>query len=328
MLFKASIAARALLIGFLLRERSLPVTSVTPASSSTLRTEDPATRPRPGDGRISMTDAQYFACTLCAIERFSVSLIVIIWRFAARVAFSIASCVSAAFPRPTPTRPCLSPITMQTLKLKRRQPAMTRATRRMLIIFCANSLRASRPPPPPRRPPRSPPRRSPPAPARPGRRPGVNARRSDARGKPPRSKTTALIPFSPAFFASVAAASSARSRGVFAFSSPELTAAKVVCASSSISCATTRVLDLYIERRGRIAVPCTLARTLRCRTSLFACLLDLIIDNLKLKSQSGKLQFRHFKFNVIIFHFEIYVFHFYAAAHAFLPCFIRITSPS
>ena len=40
-------------MGFLERDRSFAVTSLTPASSKTARTEDPATSPRPGEGRIS-----------------------------------------------------------------------------------------------------------------------------------------------------------------------------------------------------------------------------------------------------------------------------------
>src|SRR3990167_5775471 len=163
-------AARALLIGLWLREMILAVTSVTPATSRTARTEEPATRPRPGEGRISTTDAQYFEPMLCLIELVFVRSSVIIFFLACRDAFSIASWVSIAFPRPTPTRPFLSPSTIQTEKLKRRPPAMTRATRRMPSIFCANSERGAlesrrgprgpRPPPPRRSPARQRPGRS------------------------------------------------------------------------------------------------------------------------------------------------------------------------
>src|SRR3989338_900387 len=120
MLFRASIAARALLTGFLLRERSLAVTSETPASASAVRTDEPATSPRPGEGRISTRDAQYLASTLCARLRVFVRFKLIMARFAARVAFSIACAVSAALPKPTPTRPFLSPSTSAAEKLKRR----------------------------------------------------------------------------------------------------------------------------------------------------------------------------------------------------------------
>src|SRR3989344_9010964 len=116
----ASIAARALFTGFLLRERSLAVTSLTPASSSTVRTDEPATNPLPGLGRISTREAQNFASTLRERLRFLVRFRLIMLRFAARVAFSIACAVSAALPSPTPTRPFLSPRTRATLKLKRR----------------------------------------------------------------------------------------------------------------------------------------------------------------------------------------------------------------
>src|SRR5665213_4326119 len=119
---RASIAARALLTWLWLRERSLPVTSVIPASSRTVRTEEPATSPRPGDGRIITSEAQNFAATSCGMERFLVSTRLIIAFFAARVAFSLASCVSAALHKPTPTRPFLSPMTMAAEKLKRRPP--------------------------------------------------------------------------------------------------------------------------------------------------------------------------------------------------------------
>ncbi len=46
-----------------------------------------------------------------------------------------ASAVSAALPIPTPTLPFLSPRTIAAEKLKRRPPAITRATRRIPIIF-------------------------------------------------------------------------------------------------------------------------------------------------------------------------------------------------
>src|SRR3989344_7441734 len=117
---RALIAARALLTGFLLRERSFAVTSDTPPSSRTVLTDEPATRPLPGLGRISTRDAQNFAATLCRMLRFLERLMVIMARFAARVAFSMASAVSAALPKPTPTRPFLSPSTRAALKLKRR----------------------------------------------------------------------------------------------------------------------------------------------------------------------------------------------------------------
>ena len=59
--------------------------------------------------------------------------------FASRVALSIADVVSIDFPRPTPTRPFLSPETTATEKVNLRPPAATRVTRRMSIIFVSNS---------------------------------------------------------------------------------------------------------------------------------------------------------------------------------------------
>ncbi len=82
---------------------------VTPASSSTGRTDEPATKPRPCAGINDTRAAQYFAETSCAMELSFVRLTVIMCFFASRTALSIASVVSPAFPRPTPTLPFLLP---------------------------------------------------------------------------------------------------------------------------------------------------------------------------------------------------------------------------
>ena len=51
----------------------------------------------------------------------------------------MASATSPALPRPTPTRPCLSPTTISALKLKRRPPLTTLAERLMKTTFSVNS---------------------------------------------------------------------------------------------------------------------------------------------------------------------------------------------
>jgi len=76
----------------------------------------------------------------------------------------------------------------------------------------------------------------------------------------------------------VAAAFSARSRGVAPFSEADEMLASVLPASSSINCARSLVLDLYTERRGRAALPATFARTRRCRTSRLCCFCEVAID--------------------------------------------------
>src|SRR3989344_4390188 len=162
-LFKASIAARALLRPFLLPEWILATMLVMPASSSTGRTDEPATRPRPRTGMSSTREAVYFADTRWAIELSLVRLTVIMFFLALRTALSIANVVSPALPSPTPTLPFLFPMMRATEKEKRRPPATVRDTRRMVIIFWSYSLLARggrfedrRPPGPPRwsRPPR------------------------------------------------------------------------------------------------------------------------------------------------------------------------------
>src|SRR3989344_3548737 len=115
---------------------------VIPASSKTGRTEEPATSPRPGAGISETTDAQYFVDTSCGMEKSEVRLTVMRFFFALRVALSIARVVSPALPRPTPTLPFLLPMIIATEKENLRPPATTRATRRIVIIFWSNSLRA------------------------------------------------------------------------------------------------------------------------------------------------------------------------------------------
>src|SRR6185312_11192502 len=107
--------------------------SVIPASSSTGRIDEPATKPRPFAGIKDTTDAVYLAEVSYGIELFLVKGTVIMFFLALRTALSIASVVSPALPKPTPTLPFLLPMMMATLNEKRRPPATTRATRRILI---------------------------------------------------------------------------------------------------------------------------------------------------------------------------------------------------
>src|SRR6185437_1819073 len=88
---RASIAARALLRPFLEPEWSLATMSVIPASSSTGRTDEPATKPRPRAGMSDTTDAVNFAWVSYGIELFLVKATVIIFFLALRTALSIAS---------------------------------------------------------------------------------------------------------------------------------------------------------------------------------------------------------------------------------------------
>src|SRR3989344_4086280 len=139
---RASMAARALLSPFLLPEFIFATMLVMPASSSTGRTEEPATSPRPRTGMSSTRDAVYLADTLWAIELSPVRLTVIMFFFALRTALSMASVVSPALLTPTPTLPFLLPMISATEKEKRRPPATVRETRRMVIIFWSYSLLA------------------------------------------------------------------------------------------------------------------------------------------------------------------------------------------
>src|SRR3990167_815096 len=139
---KALIAALALLRPFLLPELSLATVLVMPASSSTGRTEETATSPRPRTGKSATREAAYLADTSCAIELSLVRATVIMCFLASRTALSIASVVSPALPKPTPTLPFLLPMMSATEKEKRRPPATVRATRRIVIIFWSNSLLA------------------------------------------------------------------------------------------------------------------------------------------------------------------------------------------
>src|SRR3989338_3919557 len=104
---RALIVALAILSLFLEDERILAVTSVMPASSNTIFTDEPATMPRLGAGRMDTVPEDSFADTSCGILMDSVVATRIMCFFASRMAFSMASAVSPALPKPTHTLPFL-----------------------------------------------------------------------------------------------------------------------------------------------------------------------------------------------------------------------------
>src|SRR5215212_8499073 len=143
--------------------RDLASTSWTPAHSSTARADPPAITPVPGDaGRSNTTPAAFSPCTGCGM---------VPWiRGTAKKCFlasstplAIAAGTSFALPYPTPTVPSPSPTTTRAVKLKRRPPLTTLATRlivttRSMYWLFSPESRPSRPPRPPW--PSRPPRRS------------------------------------------------------------------------------------------------------------------------------------------------------------------------
>src|SRR5689334_7227745 len=139
-------------------------TSWMPAHSSTARTGPPAMTPVPGlAGLSSTTPAASSPCTVCGIV-----LAILGTRkkcfLASSTPLAIAAGTSFALPYPTPTIPLPSPTTTRAVKLKRRPPLTTLATR-LMVTTCSRyaacfsaapprrSSRRSRrsPPPPPRR---------------------------------------------------------------------------------------------------------------------------------------------------------------------------------
>src|SRR5918997_4878565 len=157
--------------------RAFVSTSLTPASSSTARTAPPAITPVPSEAGLSITDElSNLPSTSCGIVVLRIGTSNIS-RFALSWPLAIAAGTVFALPRPTPTRPLPSPTTTRALKLNRRPPLTTLATRRISTTLSWNSL--SRPPRPPRPPPprlsrpRPPgPPGPPPRPPRPGGPPG------------------------------------------------------------------------------------------------------------------------------------------------------------
>src|SRR5450432_2365329 len=150
--------------------------SPTPAHSSTARTAAPAITPAPGAaGFISTRPAPCSPMISCGIV-LPVRGMLDMLRRAASTALRTASDTSFAFPVATPTLPRPSPTATSALKLKRRPPFTTFATRLIEITFSRRSPPSRSPPrPPPSRPrPRSPPGppRPPPGPPRPAPPPG------------------------------------------------------------------------------------------------------------------------------------------------------------
>src|SRR5829696_1821586 len=132
--------------------RDLASTSWTPAHSSTARADPPAITPVPGDaGRSNTTPAAFSPCTGCGM---------VPWiRGTAKKCFlasstplAIAAGTSLALPYPTPTVPSPSPTTTRAVKLNRRPPRWTLATR---LIATTRSMYAVLSAPPSRRPSRS-----------------------------------------------------------------------------------------------------------------------------------------------------------------------------
>src|SRR5918998_1039271 len=133
-------------------------TSLTPASSNAARTAPPAITPVPSEAGLSITDE------LSNLPKISCGMVVPrigtsnISRLALSWPLEIATGTVFAFPRPTPTRPLPSPTTTRALKLKRRPPLTTLATRRISTTRSWRSEPPSRSRPRPPRPPSLPPR--------------------------------------------------------------------------------------------------------------------------------------------------------------------------
>src|SRR5690348_11934720 len=133
-------------------------TSWMPAHSSTARTGPPAITPVPGAaGRRSTTPAAFSPWTGCGIVPWTRGTLKKCF-LASSTPLAIAEGTSLALPYPTPTMPSPSPTTTRAVKLKRRPPFTTLATR---LIATTRSTYAVLSAWPPRRSSR-PPRRSPP----------------------------------------------------------------------------------------------------------------------------------------------------------------------
>src|SRR3989344_7853958 len=136
---RAVITAFALFNLFLLLDKIFPVISLMPASFTISRTTDPATNPRPLLGINDTKALPNLAFISKGMDIVFVSFNLTIFFLAFRSDLLIAREVSPAFPRPKPTEPFLSPITIATEKENLRPPATTRVTRLILIIFWSNS---------------------------------------------------------------------------------------------------------------------------------------------------------------------------------------------
>src|SRR3984957_18791357 len=115
-----------------------------PSVSNTARIGPPAMMPVPvGAARRNTLPAPWWPMTSWWSVRPSRSGTLMRLRFAASVAFRIASGTSRALPWPKPTRPFWSPTTTSAAKPKRRPPFTTLATRLMWTSLSVNSLSRS-----------------------------------------------------------------------------------------------------------------------------------------------------------------------------------------
>ena len=134
-LFSAATVACTTLIG-LDEPSERDSTSLMPAHSSTARTGPPAMTPVPGlAGLSSTTPAASSPCTVCGIV-----LPILGTRkkcfFASSTPLAMAAGTSLALPYPTPTIPLPSPTTTRAVKLNRRPPLTTLATR-LMVTTCS-----------------------------------------------------------------------------------------------------------------------------------------------------------------------------------------------
>src|SRR4051812_34904212 len=157
-IFSAATAACTMLIG-LDEPRLLESTSWMPAHSSTARTGPPAITPVPAlAGLSSTTPPASSPCTGCGIEAAMRGTLKKCF-LASSTPLAMAAGTSLALPYPTPTVPSPSPTTTSAVKLNRRPPLTTLATRLMVTtrsrcgVFSTGALprppsRRSRRPPP------------------------------------------------------------------------------------------------------------------------------------------------------------------------------------
>src|SRR6187455_1199328 len=135
----ASIVAWVTFTGFV-DPYTLARMSWIPAASTTARTEPPAMTPVPCEAGLSMTRlALNWTRTSCGIVVPTIGIRISFF-FASSTPLRIASGTSPALPRPAPTWPAPSPTTTTALKLKRRPPLTTLATR---LIWTTRSSSAS-----------------------------------------------------------------------------------------------------------------------------------------------------------------------------------------
>src|SRR6266550_4683840 len=138
--FRPSRVARTMLCGFV-EPRLLVRMSRTPAHSSTARTGPPAITPVPDAAGLSSTRPAPCLPTISCGMVPPVSGTSDILRRAASTALRTASLTSFALPVAIPTWPCPSPTATSALKLKRRPPLTTLATRLMAMTFSTTPSR-------------------------------------------------------------------------------------------------------------------------------------------------------------------------------------------